>query len=359
MNITFILGNGFDLQLGIKSKYSDFLDEYVKELDTDSISIKEFKRYLCKTENQELWSDAEFAMGKYLGEFSNETVGQYTEHILDFETKMIEYLERQQNRCSFKESKRLSEIFKGFLLNSISDILNRRSSEIKVFSNNHTTINFINFNYTNLLERLISITVSDKKTIRSRSNTYLDQIGNIYHVHGTLLSQIIMGVNDESQLNLSGGVTITTQLKNQLIKSTMNHYSNHNWDVPAKGTIKSSEIILIYGLSFGKTDALWWKEISEWLKENKNHKLIVFVRENGKTFEPRIPWEEVNYEYRKRVEVLEKIGINENDKVFPTLINQTYIILNTKRLNMSGILLPQDKENTVISIENNAKPAIV
>lgn len=342
MNITFIIGNGFDLQLGIKSKYSDFLDEYTKELSDDTISIKKFKRYLCQAKNRELWSDAEAAMGNYLGEFSNGTLTQYTEHILDFETKMIEYLEQQQNRCVFKDSRRISGVFKDFLLNSFSDILNRRGKEINAYGNTNNIINFISFNYTNLLEELILRIVNDKKIIRSRRNTYLDQIGNIYHVHGTLSSQIIMGVNDELQLNSSGGVTLTPQLRSQLIKPIMNNLSNHNWDVPAKEVIKISDIILIYGVSFGKTDALWWEELNKWIKANKNHKLIVFMRENDNAFERRIPWEEINYENHKRIEVLEKIGISEDDDTFETLLNQVYIILNTERLDISEILLPQD-----------------
>jgi hypothetical protein len=29
-NITFILGNGFDLNLGLKTRYTDFYPEYIK-----------------------------------------------------------------------------------------------------------------------------------------------------------------------------------------------------------------------------------------------------------------------------------------------------------------------------------------
>ena len=31
MSVTFILGNGFDLSLGLKTRYADVYEEYVKE----------------------------------------------------------------------------------------------------------------------------------------------------------------------------------------------------------------------------------------------------------------------------------------------------------------------------------------
>lgn len=46
MNITYILGNGFDIQLGLKSRYCDFLAEYVKPKDEDSENVRAFREYL-------------------------------------------------------------------------------------------------------------------------------------------------------------------------------------------------------------------------------------------------------------------------------------------------------------------------
>lgn len=40
----------------------------------------------------------------------------------------------------------------------------------------------------------------------STGRTIANSIGGIHHIHGRPDSQIIMGVNDESQLNVDGGV---------------------------------------------------------------------------------------------------------------------------------------------------------
>ena len=39
MKITFLVGNGFDLNLGLDTNYSDFLKEYKKNKDTQSTKI--------------------------------------------------------------------------------------------------------------------------------------------------------------------------------------------------------------------------------------------------------------------------------------------------------------------------------
>lgn len=48
MNITYLIGNGFDLNLGLKTRYRDFYDYYVKQPSNDDL-IKKFKNDLEKT----------------------------------------------------------------------------------------------------------------------------------------------------------------------------------------------------------------------------------------------------------------------------------------------------------------------
>ena len=61
MNITFLIGNGFDLNIGLETTYAKFLNEY-KSINTgDSELIKFFKNNILKDEA--LWSNAEKAFG--------------------------------------------------------------------------------------------------------------------------------------------------------------------------------------------------------------------------------------------------------------------------------------------------------
>lgn len=348
MNITYIFGNGFDIQLGLATRYSHFLQEYVKPLDSDSENIRAFKRYLQDGTNRELWSDAERAMGEHLGEFGNDTLNEYSERVLDFESRMIEYLEREQKKCSFDKPDKIKAVFADFLRNSFEDVLVRRGQEIGVNSECITNrYSFLTFNYTNLLDRILECCGEADSVIGFRAirNTrYLDRIGKVCHVHGALNSQIIMGVNDESQLNLDGGVTLSERLRRQLIKPALNAACRRNWDTDAQNLISESHVIVIYGVSYGATDAVWWTGIQGWLRNDKNHKLVAFIRDSGPQYNRKLPWQEIDYEEDKRRGVLLKLGVDPNSGVFAEMMEQTYVIVNTNRLNLKELLLEKPKE---------------
>ena len=64
MNVTFLIGNGFDLGIGLKTAYSDFYDVYCHPLDRDGMQIRRFKSDLLT--NYENWSDFEMAFGELI-----------------------------------------------------------------------------------------------------------------------------------------------------------------------------------------------------------------------------------------------------------------------------------------------------
>lgn len=45
MNITFMIGNGFDLHLGMKTRFIDMYDGYIKSASKDDV-IRNFKKHL-------------------------------------------------------------------------------------------------------------------------------------------------------------------------------------------------------------------------------------------------------------------------------------------------------------------------
>ena len=55
MNVTFLIGNGFDLGIGLKTAYSDFYNVYCKSDSNDSLAVKKFKSEIQG--NYENWSD--------------------------------------------------------------------------------------------------------------------------------------------------------------------------------------------------------------------------------------------------------------------------------------------------------------
>lgn len=346
MNITFIFGNGFDIQLGLKTSYSDFLRLYGLLDSSDSENICEFKKFLKQTENRELWADAEKAMGLHLQNYNDNTIEDYHERIEDFETQMIEYLESEQARCSFVEKEKIGQIFLDFIMLSHNDVLNDRLSDFEADDELTDTYNFITFNYTDLVDNVVSCCLENKNIIINR---------NIYHVHGTLDTQIVMGVNDESQLDLRGGVTLTEFIKDELIKPHMNRRFKTGCESEAKKTIMNSDVIYTYGVSYGETDKLWWNEIRVWLKKDYKHKLIVFTREPLKTAKSKLPWYVNLCEDRKRKDILKKLGIRSLDVDYERLLDQVYVILNTTRLNLKELVLLNEQN---INLFTNLKDMI-
>lgn len=351
MDITFIFGNGFDIQLGLKTSYSDFLREYAPGWNdaSDSENICKFKEYLNQANNRELWADAEKAMGLHLQNYNDDTIEDYHERIEDFETQMIEYLESQQARCSYIEKWEIGRIFLDFISLSHNDVLNDRLSDSRADDDLEDTYNFITFNYTDLLDNVVSCCLNNKNITLNR---------NIFHVHGTLDTQIVMGVNDESQLDLRGGVTLTELIRDELIKPQMNRRFKTGCESEAKAIINNSDVIYTYGISYGETDKMWWGVIKEWLKKDSKHKLIVFIKDQLKGVNSKLPWHISIYEDRKRRDILKKLGVRSKDVDYKRLLNQVYIILNTTRLNLKELVLSNEQNEQNTGLFSNLKDMI-
>lgn len=345
MNITFILGNGFDMQCGLETSYSDFLKKYTIIRSNDNYNIRTFKNYLLNN-NQELWSDAEIAMGVHLKYFYESNIEYYIERIENFELHLIDYLLEQQSRCSWDRVEDVSQIFQKFILESVKDTipLGMLDSNIEIKTED-IFYNFITFNYTNLLENIINCVILDKNKspiIRTRyvgDKIYSDILACVYYVHGKLDSSIIMGVNDDSQLEICNDLNLSNRLKKLIVKTEMSENINHIWDAPAKQAIHRSDLIFIYGVSFGLTDNTWWEAIRKWLKENIKHKIVVFFKDEDRIPDLRLVGKANLYGDAKRLEILRKLGYMEDYTKYEQLLKQIYIIVNTSRLNLSSIIL--------------------
>lgn len=125
MYITFFIGNGFDLNLGLKTQYKDFLDVYTSESSLaetkkDSI-LYYFKNEISK--NEKLWSDAELAFGQLTKNFKsdNKNAEDFSECHEDFCVNLANYLTAQENRLNFNN---LKEITSKALYNALQNYLN-------------------------------------------------------------------------------------------------------------------------------------------------------------------------------------------------------------------------------------------
>ena len=79
MIIVYLIGNGFDVNLGMKTSYADFYDWYVEESVSNSDNIERLKKNIDAYKESNLWADLEEGIGKYVANV--ETIEEFIDFI--------------------------------------------------------------------------------------------------------------------------------------------------------------------------------------------------------------------------------------------------------------------------------------
>lgn len=280
MNITFMIGNGFDVGLGIRSRFKDFFPIYVKNSKQKPVEIKQLSESIKG--NFETWSDFEIQMGQYTSEFNTANKNLYPAQFRDFETEFIGYLKKEEQLLSFDDSANIAKMMVSALTNfyRLDNLRTASNNAIAgLFSNNSGyahTYNFITFNYTSALEKCLkTIPNGIVQTRKPGSSTLTDKTGKIVHVHGAIDNAPIMGVNDDSQI-ANKELAKDPRFVRYIVKPTLNALHRTNQDEEGAKIIANSQIICIYGMSLGATDKRWWERILRWLSGSAGRQLVIF-----------------------------------------------------------------------------------
>jgi hypothetical protein len=295
LNILFLIGNGFDINLGLKTSFSNVLDKYIKEEFCNN-NIKLFQEVLKKYKF-DWWSDFELELGRYAINFNKDDINIFTFQIDHFRKYFISKIKDEEQRIfsdikRYNKKNKISKIFMRDISNFYNYFpVNRREAARKsiYFSDVDSYINysyfyydFITFNYTRVLDLIVEmsrISSEKEKYINvvpgARANTIEHKIGDIIHIHGTLATDFIMGVDNINQI-CNQELKNNTDFISKLVKPIMNEQLGRNTATNAINMINSSFIICIFGMSIGKTDKTWWDYILLWLKSDNNRHLIIF-----------------------------------------------------------------------------------
>lgn len=280
MNITFLIGNGFDLNLGLNTSYRAFIKSYLSDTTGDSDLIKRFKHDI--ETDLDTWANAELALGKYTRNFTGENPGEeYLICYRDFYQKLAEHIELEDKRVSTCNVQSLLEGF-AFGLNHFTDGFRRlRTAHIQepISGSGIYTFNFIVFNYTRAADVCIEGLKAKPGYLQKRvlgSSTYQNKVGETIHVHGYVDRDMILGVNDESQLTTPEIFTdMSIYEYGQLIKKDANEMFEEDVDSRTLDILNKSHFIYIYGMSIGETDKLWWQRIGKLLCQNPKLQVII------------------------------------------------------------------------------------
>lgn len=304
MNVLFLLGNGFDLQLGLNTRYKDFYG-YYKDLPSSNELIASMKRsinnYLDEKKNKDLkevnWEDLELALGQYTKEIHS--YEELKTIYLDVNKELKNYLLKQQNQFD-RTDKVLEKLRMDFSQpeNYLNTNDRRRYWDLIDGSNG---LFIYTLNYTNCAE-----VIFDKHPAPSNSRKGSTNLSPIQHIHGDLeMLNVLMGVNDESQI-ANQELVKDNRVKRMLIKPSTNNMLDNQRSRNLISTIKNMKVIVIYGASLGDSDKMWRDELAERLKSETCFFLINVYQEGFDNI-----YDQYEIEEKAKAEFINKLGLGD------------------------------------------------
>ncbi len=257
MKILFILGNGFDKAQGLATSYPEFYEEYKKIKPTSGLEAQLMEDIQS---DYQTWADLEEGLGKYSAKFADVDVFREVLQILNVRLK--DYLKAQVGKIN---SLGLSapKLVKNLMYPESELELKQRSEYLDFFVKKNPSsvhIDCVTFNYTNTFETILG----DKSSFLGHLDVknipvYVD---GIMHIHGSLDDMILIGVNDESQIaneNFRGNA----ELCEEFVKPEINRGCENLKNESFAKLIQNADVIVLFGVSIGLTDSVWWQAIGK------------------------------------------------------------------------------------------------
>lgn len=343
MNITFLIGNGFDINLGLKTRYTDFYPFYLSKKHDDVISSAIAHDY-------DRWADLELALGQLLKEIAPEQIDEFLDSKATLEYDLAEYLRLEQRRIDVTNpiiqsefQKNVSGFYKDFSRKeqAIFQKWQRQiSSTIRYY--------FISFNYTSVLDCIVEPARRNSQfaTHDTINCSYSDTVGGVVHLHGTLSGDLILGLDNEKQIGKSE-LQASVELTNYIIKSTINEALGEEKTERAKALIDNSDYVCVYGMSLGDTDLMWWKYLVKWLNEKSTRRLVLYMHEKA-TSNPSGP-EKLRQQDKWKNTFLKTAYTNPD--YLSKIRSQIIVVLRSKIFTFSNIkLAPEENKQELTTV---------
>ena len=273
MNITYLIGNGFDLHLGMKTSPRDFLQNFIEEnKDSANRAASELARTI-QSEGIETWADFEMQLGKHSSHFINteSSINEYLEQVEALEVGLHQWLSKENATVTddFLEETAW-DIFSSFA--DVESILTADGVHVIDRTGPDDTLNFLCFNYTSAFSRAWEIAAAGTVATTTR----LFRLTGPIHPHGTLGTFLVCGVDGNDQIS-NNSLRENRRVKEALIKEDMQRADSFNFDLDAMEVIRQSDIVCIFGMSLGHSDRRWWSHIATNLANPSSplHQLVI------------------------------------------------------------------------------------
>ena len=270
MNVLFIIGNGFDKAQGLDTSYQDFYKDY-KKIDATSELEANLKNSIKS--DYETWADLEEGLGIYSNHFSD--VNTFREVLSIINNRLKDYLNDQSHRIAslgLSKSKLIHDLIYpegGLEPKQISYFNNYLS----IFTGDNTYINCVTFNYTNTFEEVFGD--SDNLLGFRSSKREATYFRRIMHLHGSLDDMILVGVNDVSQI-ANENFREDPYLIEEFVKPEINNGCENMKNETFSQLITEAHLIVLFGVSVGVTDNIWWQMIGERLDDPHDTLRVIY-----------------------------------------------------------------------------------
>lgn len=293
MNITYFIGNGFDINIGLKTDYHSFLSWYLEEPSENPV-ISEFKTLI--QEDIETWSDLEFTLGKKTVASPLDEPETFLICKTDLDLHLQKYLKLENDTFPSPPYPEFIPQFRKSLYEFIKYCDPQAQDKLRNIYKQHIkgnhTINIIDFNFTDTVDLLwkktpYKIHKSVHKKRKRKDDTLLDLLkreitafdtfyykGELIHIHGTLDRTMMTGVNDIGQL-FNSSIKNNEDILKCCIKPLMNDHSGNNLNERVRNIIGKTDIFIVFGMSIGETDKMWWDEIVHQVISNPHSYLLL------------------------------------------------------------------------------------
>lgn len=224
-NTLLIIGNGFDLDLGLNTRYSDFA-------------------------NSEFWPFKHrlFGLGGYLNRH------RFSDTWFDLESTMADYCEKAGHimgmGCLFRKFCKKDEQDDQNLNNGLCNYLTEETQRIgdeNVLSKDSTAAKILRVVCSTVIPgRIFTFNYTDLKSIAKTLDPNLEVGCNPHYVHGELCQKsIILGFNERNDI---------PKFYKRFFKNRRSGYSSTN----LFGSIEHFDNIVFHGLSFGEIDNVYF-----------------------------------------------------------------------------------------------------
>ena len=182
-------------------------------------------------------------------------------------------------------------------------------------------MDFVTFNYTSLLPRLYAEFGSEGQTIPDDAKfVYAFKTRQLVQIHSSLSRDPVCGVNDTSQI-ASNDLASNSDIANTYVKSEIQKLLGSKDDSDAASLLARADVLIIFGLSLGESDAQWWAAVVEQLKRNAS--LFVVIASLDVPTSRRIPTAYLRLSKKIKGRLLRFGGVS--DKEADTLSERIFI----------------------------------